>query len=174
MPPTDSPDILATGSPDELKAWLYDASVTDVKADLDAQEPDARPHLAAALASLERERGDDARSTLLAHLDQLAPDAPEAPQDAPESAQEDAKPSPDAQDPAPPSDGHGPADGHQEEASGEPAPSEVVVDHDCTINYGGQLLRLTAGEQLRGGLARYCATTGAPVSTPADPAEEDE
>lgn len=39
----------------------------------------------------------------------------------------------------------------------------ATITQSCTVSYNGQFLRLAQGETVSGGLARFLASTGAPV-----------
>lgn len=46
-----------------------------------------------------------------------------------------------------------------------------AITETCTVNYGGQLVRVTEGQEIAGGLARYLAVTGGPIDPDDDLAE---
>lgn len=75
-PPTSGVEVLTSGSQDEIKAWLEDATVDDVKDAVGEIDEDARADVAGALAAFERDRGDKERKTLLEFLDEVAEPEP--------------------------------------------------------------------------------------------------
>lgn len=46
-----------------------------------------------------------------------------------------------------------------------------TITETCTVNYGGQLVQVTEGQEVTGGLARYLAVAGGPIDPDDDVAE---